>query len=372
MMVLLSILAMLLYFYSLYPAAVGFSQDESKHELPENLPAVSLVIPFRNEEANLQLLLQSIGRLDYPEDKLEVVFINDHSEDAGMDWLKQSLSSLPFSLQLLETPAASEGKKAALRVGITAAINPLIVSTDADCQFHPGWIKSIAGILQHEVSLLAAPVKLTSESSSVLHSFQAMESAMLMAITARSIADGKALLANGANLSFHKSLFEQAEALRRDEKLPGGDDIFLLEAALKISRQSVQFRASEALTVSTRAEETWNGLLNQRTRWASKVRFQADRSGFVTQIVAALYSLVFVISMFGFIGSEHRFSATIMLAGKLLIDYLCMQKLLPRFGYQVPLLHQLLASLIQPFIVLTVAWRVMFGSYQWRGRKYGV
>lgn len=362
------------YFVSLYPTArdFSFSEKDAVSVTDDQLPAVSLVIPFRNERENLPALLMSISQLQYPHELLEVVLVDDHSTDEGMQYLHEALSQIPFRWQLLETPADAGGKKAALRTGIRAAAHPLIVGTDADCGFHPLWLRSIAGAFQQQTLLLAAPVRFTAADKNLLFSFQAMESAMLMAITAKSIAGGKALLANGANLSFHKTLYEQAEALRRDDKLPGGDDIFLLEAAMKISPDSILFKADETLMVNTRAESSWQSMLNQRTRWASKVRFQADRSGFVSQVMAALFSLTFVLGMLSLLAGAHVLAALLLLGGKCITDLLCMQHLLPAFSYQVPVRHQLLASLVQPFIILAVAWKVMFGSYQWRGREFGV
>ena len=46
------------------------------------LPSVVAVSALRNEEGNLPGLLDSLGGLDYPPDKLRFVFVNDASEDS--------------------------------------------------------------------------------------------------------------------------------------------------------------------------------------------------------------------------------------------------------------------------------------------------
>ena len=46
------------------------------------LPSVVVVSALRNEEENLPGLLDSLGRLDYPADKLRFVLVNDASEDS--------------------------------------------------------------------------------------------------------------------------------------------------------------------------------------------------------------------------------------------------------------------------------------------------
>ena len=45
----------------------------------DSLPAVSVVIPARNEERNLEQALQSVLALDYPD--LEIIVVNDRSTD---------------------------------------------------------------------------------------------------------------------------------------------------------------------------------------------------------------------------------------------------------------------------------------------------
>lgn len=47
--------------------------------LPRKKPKISILIPARNEEHNLPALLESLGKLTYPE--YEVIICNDHSAD---------------------------------------------------------------------------------------------------------------------------------------------------------------------------------------------------------------------------------------------------------------------------------------------------
>ncbi|KKP80023.1 MAG: Glycosyl transferase family 2 [Candidatus Levybacteria bacterium GW2011_GWB1_35_5] len=44
-------------------------------------PKISIVIPTLNEEKNIKKCLESIFCQDYPSDKLEVLIVDDDSED---------------------------------------------------------------------------------------------------------------------------------------------------------------------------------------------------------------------------------------------------------------------------------------------------
>src|SRR5436189_454863 len=43
---------------------------------------VSIIIPARNEEKNIGLLLQALQDQTYPKDLIEIIVVDDHSEDA--------------------------------------------------------------------------------------------------------------------------------------------------------------------------------------------------------------------------------------------------------------------------------------------------
>ena len=50
-------------------------------ENKEELPMVSILIPAHNEQLVIENTLQAMVNLDYPKDKLEVIPINDNSND---------------------------------------------------------------------------------------------------------------------------------------------------------------------------------------------------------------------------------------------------------------------------------------------------
>src|SRR5690606_36435949 len=47
----------------------------------EHIPFVSILIPVRDESANILLLLEDLLAQDYPADKMEIIVIDDHSSD---------------------------------------------------------------------------------------------------------------------------------------------------------------------------------------------------------------------------------------------------------------------------------------------------
>src|SRR5438876_11143542 len=59
------------------------SRPDRRRSLPaiQDLPAVTLIIPAHNEEEHLPAKLVNVGRLDYPRDRLQTIFVSDGSTD---------------------------------------------------------------------------------------------------------------------------------------------------------------------------------------------------------------------------------------------------------------------------------------------------
>jgi len=100
-------------------------------------PALSVVVPVKNEAGNVAPLVAEIaaaleGRA------FEVLYVNDGSTDATEDELRSLIETYPW-LRLIRHDQ-SYGKSGALRTGVTTARAPIIATLDGDCQNDPAVI----------------------------------------------------------------------------------------------------------------------------------------------------------------------------------------------------------------------------------------
>jgi cellulose synthase/poly-beta-1,6-N-acetylglucosamine synthase-like glycosyltransferase len=65
-------------------------------------PFISIVVPVRNEEANLASLLDSLLKLDYPTHKMEIILVNDESEDRTRDIALSNASRFACSYRVID------------------------------------------------------------------------------------------------------------------------------------------------------------------------------------------------------------------------------------------------------------------------------
>jgi cellulose synthase/poly-beta-1,6-N-acetylglucosamine synthase-like glycosyltransferase len=104
------------------------------------LPRLTLVVPAYNEAEVLAAKLENLTVLDYPKDKLEVVFVSDGSSDGTDEVLARAESA---GLRFVRLPRRG-GKSAALNHGVAAARHEVLVFSDAATLFAPDALRQLA------------------------------------------------------------------------------------------------------------------------------------------------------------------------------------------------------------------------------------
>lgn len=116
------------------------------------MPMISVIVPVYNGEVLLPLLLQSLSRLEYPSDRLEILIVNNNSSDRTAEILAES----PFTILFEPTPGAGTARNA----GIRRAKGEFLAFTDADCVVDANWLKDLlAGFTDATVGAVAGTLQ---------------------------------------------------------------------------------------------------------------------------------------------------------------------------------------------------------------------
>ena len=115
-------------------------------ELGNELPRVAVVVPARNEAANIGPCLLSLALQDYPKDRYSVLAIDDGSSDETASIIASLAISFPF-ISLLHSPPLAEGwtgKCQACWEGTLAAApdTTWICFIDADMRSQPSLLRT--------------------------------------------------------------------------------------------------------------------------------------------------------------------------------------------------------------------------------------
>ena len=108
-------------------------------------PAISVVIPVRNEAGNIAPLVAEIA-LALSGRAFEIVYVDDGSHDATEQELRGLMTQHPWLRQIRH--AQSCGQSAAVRSGVAAARAPLVATLDGDGQNDPAFIPKLIAVLE--------------------------------------------------------------------------------------------------------------------------------------------------------------------------------------------------------------------------------
>ncbi len=105
------------------------------------MPAVSVVIPVRNEGGNVAPLVAELAAALAAEQSFEVVFVNDGSVDVTEAELTRMMREHAWLRQIKH--ARSCGQSASVRTGVAAARAEIVVTLDGDGQNDPAFIPDL-------------------------------------------------------------------------------------------------------------------------------------------------------------------------------------------------------------------------------------
>ena len=108
-------------------------------------PNIAIVVPVRNEAANIAPLVAEIEAACAPLAPFEIIYVNDGSTDATAETLKTLAATRPHLRQIIH--AQSCGQSAAVRTGVRAARAPVVVTLDGDGQNNPAFIPAMVAAL---------------------------------------------------------------------------------------------------------------------------------------------------------------------------------------------------------------------------------
>ena len=109
-------------------------------------PRVSIVVPIRNEAANIGPLLAELEYVCGALQPYEVIYVDDGSIDGSAAEVAKARATPPW-LRLMRH-AQSCGQSAAVRTGVRAARAPVIVTLDGDGQNDPAFIPKLVTALE--------------------------------------------------------------------------------------------------------------------------------------------------------------------------------------------------------------------------------
>lgn len=330
----------------------------------EKLPAATVIVAARNEEENIFRTLNSLAKLEYPENKLEIILVDDQSTDATGKIIDEFIKDKPHFKKITthKDDLKLIGKMRALAYGVKEAKGEIILTTDADCEVKPTWVKAICSYYQDDVALVTGFT--TQVADNWFGGMQALDFIYLLTAGAGTVNIGKPISCIGNNMSYRKSAYDEVGGY---EALPFSvtEDFTLMNAIYNLKKYKVIFPLDKDALVTSLPCKNVKSLIRQKKRWGVGGLGVPFR-GFVIMFWGFLANLLVLLTPF-FFSMNWLYLVTFKVAMDFFLLYPVHKKLGIEKNMKYFFHHQfyyLIYVVILPFIVLPNK------KVVWKGRTY--
>ena len=116
----------------------GYVEQQGYQHLDEtDYPTVSVIIPVRNRPEEITACLRSLTGLDYPAEKLEIIVVDDASEDATPEVVARFPDARLLRMQQQRQASFCRNRAAEIAQG------EILGFIDSDCMAEPTWLKEL-------------------------------------------------------------------------------------------------------------------------------------------------------------------------------------------------------------------------------------
>lgn len=246
----------------------GFQKERNRWQEPTVRPSVSVIVPVRNEESNLETCVTSIALSAYPRELLEVIVVNDRSSDSTARIANELASRWDFVKVVHRTEESVaqnlQGKAGALQAGFDIAQGEILLLTDGDCTVSKTWIDGMTA--QFKDSSVGIVSGLTSVSgSSFFDRLQDVEWLYTQSMAAGGVGNGTRLGCFGNNMAVRRSVFVELGGYRNIH-FSLTEDMALQNAAFEAGYK-LRFAISRLVSVTTQPCRSFSEYVKQRHRW---------------------------------------------------------------------------------------------------------
>lgn len=336
-----------------------------------DVKSVSVIVPFRNEAENILNCYNGLINQTYPQNKYEIIFIDDYSTDDSVEKLKTAINNSNIKiLKLSNTNIKHAYKKQAVKMGIENSIGEIIVTTDADCTHQENWLETLLSYYDDETAFISGPIEFNS-TKSVFSKLQKLEFAGLVLTGAGLIGSGEPIICNAANLTFRKNVFFEVGGYDDMMNLTSGDDELLMQKIAAEKKHKIKFAFNKSAIVKTEANENLNKFYQQRKRWASKSLFYKSKLLLVNLFAIFLFFLnllllpILAIIINKYIILLFLFEFIIKIVVEYRIISFGKKHLFNNLNMQLFLLAEIVHI---PYIIIS-ALSGLFGNYKWKNRE---
>ena len=240
-----------------------FEKSPSKKDsyLPARSPTVSMLVPCFNEESTLAGTIDSLLAMQYPEEKLEIIVVDDGSKDSTAAIARGYAAKYPDQVRFLQKE--NGGKYTALNLGIERSCGEIIGCLDADSFAAPDALMEAIKMFANDAGAMAItpamqvykPRRMLELMQSVEYTFGIFYKKMFDNLSAINVLPGPFSM-------YRRAVFEKIGPFKHAHNTED------MEIAFRMHAHGLRIVNAHTAYVYTTVPTTVRNLLRQRTRWS--------------------------------------------------------------------------------------------------------
>jgi len=280
-------------------------------------PFFSILVPAFNEEKTIGLCIESLLKIDYPKNKVNIILINDASTDSTLKIMKSFKDS---RIKILDLKKNTGWKSAALKKGLklVSSKTDLLTILDADSVVSKNIARVVAGYFSDKKVGAVATRYLPLNSSNLLERFQYIEY-LFSVMWRRLLWFVKSMYVSpGVFATYDYNVFKKVGGFSKDSIVED------LEIAFRINKAGYDIAYTSSTPSFTRVPSTIKEYISQRTRWQRGfIRTVLDYKNMLFDKRLGNYGLIFLPIV--------TFSTFLMITTSLLFLYKVLDKVFEFF-----------------------------------------
>lgn len=140
-------------------------------------PTVAFVVPAKNEEDNIYETLKRFSEIDYPLSKVEVIAINDGSDDGTLSEMERAARDIGRSVGRVEVVnwEVNRGKRHGMAEGVKRASSDIVIFIDSDSFIEPDCVRHLVKyFVDPEIGAVSGHTDVYNRDTNLLTQMQAL------------------------------------------------------------------------------------------------------------------------------------------------------------------------------------------------------
>jgi cellulose synthase/poly-beta-1,6-N-acetylglucosamine synthase-like glycosyltransferase len=352
-----------------------FSTDAGlqAEDKPLSLPKVTVLIAARNEALRISKCLDSLLVQDFDTTRLQIIIVDDRSDDGTADLLREYANRWPGRLTLVSVTKTFPNfspKKYALSQGMKVASGDIILTTDADCIMSKSWVSSVVAEFGPKTGLVLGMTSYYPMGKpGIVWGTEALEFISYGIVAAGLVGLRFPVHGNANNIAYRREVYLEAAGFATHSNIISGDDDFLIQSINKLGHWEIRYSVLAESQVQTEPPLSLGQFWEQRKRWASKCSLYEPKQTAFLIAIFSYYSLIPLCILLGFFDQQLLYLGLISWAIKTGTDYIVMREGLRLFSKQSLMRWFPTTCLMHIPLIIAAVIAGTFGGFTWKDQR---